>query len=60
MARPMSSSHNVQYRHKTLPPIRVSQQQQKQGRKSNIPSSSKTDQLLENQRRITRLIKHIK
>ncbi len=59
MARPMSSSQSVPYRHKTLPPI-CPQQQQQQRRNGSIPSSNKAEQLLENQRRIARLIKHIK
>ncbi|CAF0764701.1 unnamed protein product [Rotaria sp. Silwood1] len=57
MARPMSSSHSVPYRHKTLPPIYPQQQQRRNG---SIPSTNKTEQLLENQRRIARFIKHIK
>ena len=58
MARPMSSTHNVPYRHKTLPPIHPQQQQQR--RNGNVPSSNKSEQLIENQRRIARFIKHIK
>jgi hypothetical protein len=42
-----------------LPPI-CPQQQQQQRRNGSIPSSNKAEQLLENQRRIARLIKHIK
>jgi hypothetical protein len=60
MARPMSTSQNVQYRYKALPPINSQQQQQRQQRNRNIPSSNKSDQLFENQRRISRFIKHIK
>ena len=56
MARPMSSSHTVPYRHKTLPPICPPQQR----RNGSISSSNKADQLIENQRRIARFIKHIK
>jgi len=59
MARPMSSSHTVPYRHKPLPPI-YPQQQQQQRRNGSLPSANKAEQLLENQRRIARLIKHIK
>ncbi len=59
MARPMSSSHTVPYRHKPLPPI-YPQQQQQQRRNGSLPPANKADQLLENQRRIARLIKHIK
>jgi hypothetical protein len=58
-ARPMSSNQNAQYRYKALPPIH-SQQQQKQRRNGNVPSSNRSDQLLDNQRRISRFIKHIK
>jgi hypothetical protein len=58
-ARPMSSSQNVPYRSKALPPI-IRSQQQKPRRNENVLSSSKSGQLLENQRRIVRLIKHIK
>jgi len=63
MARPRSSSQNVPYRSKALPPIihsQQQQQQQRQRRNGNVLSSNKSDQLLENQRRITRFIKHIK
>jgi hypothetical protein len=62
MARPMSSSHHVPYRHKTLPPIHPPQQQQQQQlrRNGSVPSSNKSEQLMENQRRIARFIKHIK
>ncbi len=56
----MSTSQNVQYRYKALPPINSQQQQQRQQRNRNIPSSNKSDQLFENQRRISRFIKHIK
>jgi len=56
-ARPMSSAHNVPYRHKTLPPIYPQQQQQR--RNGSVPSSNKSEQLLENQRRIARFIKNI-
>jgi hypothetical protein len=56
MARPMSSALNVPYRHKTLPPIYPQQQH----RNGSVPTSNKSDQLLENQRRIARFIKHIK
>ncbi|CAF4527319.1 unnamed protein product [Rotaria socialis] len=59
MARPMSSSKNVSYRQKKLPPIRQ-QQQQPQRRNGNTTSSNRSDQLLGNQRRIARFIKHIK
>jgi hypothetical protein len=55
----MSSNQNAQYRYKALPPIH-SQQQQKQRRNGNVPSSNRSDQLLDNQRRISRFIKHIK
>ncbi|CAF2796492.1 unnamed protein product [Rotaria sp. Silwood2] len=62
IARPMSSSKNVPYRYKALPPIQQQQQQQlqKQRRNGNIVSSNKSEQLLETQRRIARFIKHIK
>ncbi|CAF2941831.1 unnamed protein product [Rotaria sp. Silwood2] len=62
MARPMSSSHSVPYRHKTLPPIYPPppQQQQQQRRNGSVPSTNKAEQLLENQQRIARFIKHIK
>ncbi|CAF0992035.1 unnamed protein product [Rotaria sordida] len=61
MARPMSSSYGVSYRHKPLPPINPQQlQQQQQGRRGSVPSTNKAEQLLENQRRIARFIKHIK
>ncbi len=56
----MSSSHTVPYRHKTLPPIYPQQPQQQQRRNGSLPPANKADQLLENQRRIARLIKHIK
>ena len=59
LARPMSSTHNAQYRLKTLPPIQ-SQATQQQRPKGLSPSSNKADQLLANQRRIARFIKHIK
>ncbi len=59
LARPMSSAHNIPYRHKTLPPI-YPQQQQQQRRNGSVPSPNKGEQLLENQRRIARFIKHIK
>ncbi len=58
-ARPMTSSRNIPYRSKALPPI-IRSQQQKQNRNGNISSSNKSEQLLENQRRIARFIKHIK
>jgi len=57
MARPRSSSQNVPYRSKALPPIIRSQPQRRNG---NVLSSNKSEQLLENQRRISRFIKHIK
>jgi hypothetical protein len=57
IARPMSSTYNAQYRLKTLPPIHPQQQQRRNG---SIPPPNKSDQFMENQRRITRLIKHIK
>lgn len=60
MARPMSSTHHTPYRHKTLPPIYPTQQQQQPRRNGSVPSSNKTEQLMENQRRIARFIKHIK
>ena len=56
IARPMSAAHTVPYRHKALPPI----QPQQSRRNGSVPSSSKPDPLLENQRRIARFIKHIK
>ena len=56
-ARPMSAAHTVPYRHKALPPIQPQQQQRRNG---SVPSSNKSDQLIENRRRIARLIKHIK
>ncbi len=59
MARPMSSSHTVPYRHKPLPPIHP-QQSQQQRRNGSVPSSNKAEQLMANQRRIARFIKHIK
>jgi hypothetical protein len=55
----MTSSRNIPYRSKALPPI-IRSQQQKQNRNGNISSSNKSEQLLENQRRIARFIKHIK
>ncbi len=58
MARPMSSSHTVPYRHKPLPPIHPQPQQQR--RNGNVPSSNKAEELMANQRRIARFIKHIK
>ncbi|CAF1502229.1 unnamed protein product, partial [Adineta ricciae] len=58
MARPLSSAHQVPYRHKTLPPIHPQPQQQR--RNGSVPSSNKSDQLLENQRRIARFIKNLK
>ncbi|CAF0717704.1 unnamed protein product [Adineta steineri] len=57
IARPMSSTHNIPYRHKTLPPIHPQQQQRRNG---SGPASNKSEQLLENQRRIARFIKNIK
>ena len=60
MARPLSSSNTVPYRHKTLPPIYPQQQQQQQRRNGSVPTPNKGEQLLENQRRIARFIKHIK
>jgi hypothetical protein len=59
MARPMSSYQHTPYRSKALPPIARSQER-KSRRSGNNLSSNKTDQLLENQRRIARFIKHIK
>ena len=59
MARPMSSSYKVPYRHKTLPPIYPPPQQQQQ-RRGSVSSSNKAEQLIENQRRIARFIKNIK
>ena len=57
IARPISSSSlSVPYRHKTLPPINPQQQR----RNSNVPLSNKAEQLIQNQQRIARLIKHIK
>ncbi|CAF4546769.1 unnamed protein product, partial [Rotaria magnacalcarata] len=53
------SSQNVSYRYKALPPIHYQQQQQQQRRNRNTISSNKSEQLLENQRRIARFIKHI-
>lgn len=58
IARPMSAAHTVPYRHKALPPIQSQPQQHR--RNGSVPSSNKPDQLLENQRRIARFIKHIK
>ena len=61
MARSTSSFQNAPYRYKGLPPIHYQQQQkQKQHRNGNISSLNKSEQLLENQRRIARFIKHIK
>lgn len=65
MARPMSSNYQAQYRLKTLPPIpsqtqQPAQQQSKRRPKGLSPGSSQADQLLANQRRIARFIKHIK
>jgi len=61
MARPMSSSYKVPYRHRTLPPIYPPpQQQQQQQRRGSVSSSNKAEQLIENQRRIARFIKNIK
>ncbi|UJR10636.1 hypothetical protein I4U23_014832 [Adineta vaga] len=57
-ARPMSSSQNIQNRYKALPPIQS--QRQKQRRNQYMLSSNKTEQLLQNQRRIVRFIKHMK
>lgn len=59
MARPISSTQSVPYRHKTLPPIQPQNQQQIR-RNGSVPAPNKADQLLENQRRIARFIKHIK
>ncbi|CAF3576825.1 unnamed protein product [Rotaria sordida] len=59
-ARPISSSKNIPHRYKALPPIQQQQQQQRQRRNGNITSSNKSEQLLANQRRISRFIKHIK
>ena len=56
MARPLSSTHNAPYRHKPLPPIHAQQQR----RNGSVPSSNKTEELMANQRRIARFIKHIK
>jgi hypothetical protein len=56
MARPMSSAQTVPYRHKPLPPIHP----QPQRRNGSVPSSNKADELMANQRRIARFIKHIK
>ncbi len=58
IARPMSSAYNMAYRNKTLPPIHPQKQQQRHN--GSVPSSNKSEQLLENQRRIARFIKHIK
>jgi hypothetical protein len=55
MARQISSSQHVPYRSKALPPINRSHEQ-----KSHRNGNNKSDQLLENQRRIARFIKHIK
>ncbi|CAF3575245.1 unnamed protein product [Rotaria socialis] len=62
IARSMPSSQNLSYRYKALPPIHYQQQQQQQQqrRNRNTISSNKSEQLLENQRRIARFIKHIK
>ncbi|CAF0895169.1 unnamed protein product [Rotaria sp. Silwood1] len=60
IARPMSTSKNIPYRYNALPPIQQQQQQQKQRRNGNILASNKSGQLIENQRRIARFIKHVK
>jgi hypothetical protein len=58
ISRPLSSTRNTQYRSKMLPPIRSQTQQQ---RLKDVNSSSiGAEQLLANQRRIARFIKHIK
>ena len=59
----MSTSKNIPYRSKALPPIIRSQQPQQQKpvrRNGNSTSTNRSDQFLENQRRIARFIKHIK
>lgn len=57
-ARPMSSTQNPNYRLRALPPI---QSQNQQSRNRSLPTTlNKAEQLLANQRRIARFIKHIK
>ena len=58
-ARPLSSSNrHPQYRPKALPPIHAQNQQRRM--KGLNGSLTKADQMLANQRRIARFIKHIK
>lgn len=58
-ARALSSNQQIPQRGKALPPI-IRSQQPRQRRNGHLLSSTKSDQLLENQRRIARFIKHIK
>ena len=58
-ARALSSNQHVPYRGKALPPI-IRSHQPRQRQNGHLLSSTKSDQLLENQRRIARFIKHIK
>jgi len=56
----MSASKNAPSRSKVLPPIIRSQPQRSIRRNPNSLSLNRPTQLLENQRRIARFIKHIK
>lgn len=71
MARSISSSKKIPYRYKALPPISHQQQtyqqqlqqqqhRQKQRLNGHTVLPNKSEQLIEHQRRIARLIKHIK
>ncbi|CAF3746890.1 unnamed protein product [Adineta steineri] len=57
-ARPISASQNLQNPYKPLPPIYS--QRQKQRRNKQILLSNKTDNILQNQRRIVRFIRQMK
>ena len=59
MARPMSSNQHVPSHSKPLPPI-IRGHPGRQRRNAHLLASNKSNQLLENQRRITRFIKNIK
>lgn len=59
MARPLSSNPKAPIRSKPLPPI-IRGHQGRQRRNAHLQASNRADQLLENQRRITRFIKNIK
>ena len=63
MTKSLSSQKTAPYRYKALPPIhqqQPQQQQPKQRRNGTRTSSNKSEQLIENQRRIAQFIKHIK